>query len=108
MHLTRVAYVQAVLTGLALCAVWQAAEIRKLGYRLEELRRERDQTAAEAQLCRAHVEKLKSPQRILHLAETLGLHLVECASTVDASSAQQGDAQPPIATAYRLPAEGPD
>lgn len=62
-------------TALALAVVRQSAILRQAGYRLEELRGDIAEEKAEYAVCEAHVCKLRSPKRILALAERLGLEL---------------------------------
>jgi hypothetical protein len=62
-------------TALALAVVHQSATLRRAGYRLEEVRREIAEEKADYAVHEAHVCKLRSPQRILALAERLGLDL---------------------------------
>ncbi len=106
MNVVRILYVEAVLTALALCVVWQAAEVRKAGYRLEALRRERERRTAELQSYRAHVGKLKSPQRILHLVETLGLRLTEPVAGPNAIPGLEREPEALVQTAQGTPHDG--
>jgi hypothetical protein len=62
-------------TALALAVVYQSTTLRRAGYRLEEVRREIAEEKADYAVHEAHVCKLRSPQRILALAERLGLNL---------------------------------
>ena len=75
MRVARILYVQAVLTALALCVLWQGVLVRQAGYRLERLRRDAEERQAEVEKYRAQVSKLKSPQRVVQLVEKLGLNL---------------------------------
>jgi hypothetical protein len=62
-------------TALALAVVYQSAALRQAGYRLEEARRDIAEEKADYAVYEAQVCKLRSPQRILALAERLGLEL---------------------------------
>jgi len=75
MRLIRILYIQAVLTGMALCVVWQGSLTRQAGYRQELLRRGIQSCEADAQDCKAEISKLKSPHRILYLVNYLALDL---------------------------------
>ncbi len=101
MHIARVLYVQAVVTALALCVVWQTAQIRKEGYCLEELRREKERCETEVHSYRAHIEKLKSPQRVLHLVEALRLPLTQTAAEPSAGVVKDQAHRLPVQVARR-------
>ncbi|MCK4375295.1 MAG: hypothetical protein KAX19_08200 [Candidatus Brocadiae bacterium] len=73
----RLIYLMVLATLLALAVVRQSAGLRQCGYRLEELRRESSERRAEHTAHRAHLSKLKNPQRILGLVNWLGLELRE-------------------------------
>lgn len=73
MHFVRVFLVLAVATCLALCVVWQGAELRGTGRRLEHLQREIETLKTDEQKYRAEIERLKGPQRIISAAVRLGL-----------------------------------
>ena len=75
MRVAKVFYIQAVVTVLALCVVWQGALTRKTGYRQELITRAIERYEAEAQEYSAQISKLSSPQRILHLINYLALDL---------------------------------
>jgi cell division protein FtsL len=62
-------------TALALAVVHQSAVLRQTGYRLEQVSREIAEEKTEYAVHEAHVCKLRSPKRILALAEQLGLDL---------------------------------
>jgi C4-dicarboxylate-specific signal transduction histidine kinase len=101
MQLARILYVQAVLTVLALCVVWQTAYVRLEGYRLEALRREKERCETEVQSCRAHIERLKSPPRILHLVESLRLPLTQLTPEPSAAAVQDQTPREPVQVARR-------
>lgn len=102
MAIVRTIFVLCVVTALALCVVWQAREGRRAGYRLEELRREAECRQAEVHVYQAHVSKLKTPQRILKLVESLGLPL-EQSSPQPPAVAGRDDAAASFRTAHRQP-----
>ncbi|NLW49461.1 MAG: hypothetical protein GXY85_01275 [Candidatus Brocadiaceae bacterium] len=64
-------------TALALGVVWQNARIRQVGYELSALNGRLAEQRAELAIHKAHLSKLKSPQRIVALVEWLGLDLQE-------------------------------
>ena len=105
MDVLKVFYVQAVVAALALCVVRQGHEARHIGYRLEELRRETRVAVVENQKCTAQISRLKNPQRIVRLVETLGLGLGEPPAVPDtpgepaAPEARAGTSTPPVAAA---------
>ena len=70
-------YVQALVAALALCVVQQGHQVRHVGYRLEELRQQIRSSQVEIQKHKAQISRLKSPQRIVHLVEALGLDLAQ-------------------------------
>lgn len=80
MRLVHMFCIQAVITALALCVVWQGSLARRAGYRQEELRRKIELYAAEAHEYRAQTSKLRSPQRILYLVNYLALDLKEAST----------------------------
>jgi cell division protein FtsL len=71
----RVIFVEVVIAALALCTVWQSRVARREGHRLEELQQRVRRREERIQRCRAHISKLKSPQRIMRLVQSLGLRL---------------------------------
>jgi len=70
-------YLLGLATALALCVVRQNAALRTAGYRLQDLRDEIAEQEGERAVYRAHLSKLKSPQRIRSLLACLGLDLCE-------------------------------
>ena len=92
MRLAHVFYIQAVVTALALCVVWQGSLARKIGYRQEVLSRRIELRAAEGKEYRAQISRLKSPQRILYLVDSLALNLTHPgAGPGDAASGSSSD-----------------
>jgi cell division protein FtsL len=75
MRIAKVFYIQAVLTALALCVVWQGSLARQTGYRQELLTRAIERYEAEVQEHSAQISRLSSPQRILYLINYLALDL---------------------------------
>ena len=85
-------------TALALAVVWQNAALRQAGRRLESLRAELAEERAEQLTYRAHLSKLRSPQRILRLVQWLGLDLSERAvRPADEPPAQRHQTNGPVA-----------
>jgi hypothetical protein len=74
---TRLAAILLLATGMALAVVHQNARIRQAGYDLSGLYGQIAEQRAELAIHKAHLSKLKSPQRILALVEWLGLDLRE-------------------------------
>ena len=107
MNPVRIIYVLSVVTALALCLVWQTREVRQAGYRLEELRREAECRQTEVHVYQAHVSKLKTPQRILKLVESLGLPLQQ-SSPQQPAVAGRDDAATSLQTAHRQPQAASD
>ena len=73
MNVLRILWVEAIVTALALCLVWQARESVQAGYLLDARQRQVEACEAEVQALRAHVSKLQSPHRILMLVHSLEL-----------------------------------
>jgi len=73
----RLFYFLLLATALALAVVWQNAALRQAGRRLEALRSEVAGQRAEQLIYRAHLSKLRNPQRIVRLVQWLGLDLSE-------------------------------
>ncbi len=73
----KLAYLVILGAALALAVVWQSAQMRRVGYRTQDLRTELNQWHAELAARRAHVSKLKNPRRIVALVDWLGLELHE-------------------------------
>ena len=85
-------------TALALAVVWQNAALRQAGRRLESLRAELAEERAEQLTYRAHLSKLRSPQRILRLVQWLGLDLSErVVRPADEPPAQRHQTNGPVA-----------
>ena len=86
-------------TALALAVVHQNAQIRQTGYDLSALRGQIGEQRAQLAMHKAHLSKLKNPQRIIALVEWLGLDLEErpvvpAAPAVAAKDAPPSDGQP--------------
>lgn len=75
MSVVKIIYTLVVSTALALLLVWQARQVRRDGHRLERLRREAARREAEIDRLRAHIDRLKKPDRISRLVNSLGLEL---------------------------------
>lgn len=75
MHAVRIIFVKVVLAALALCIVWQSRAVRREGHRLEKIERRAETVERQIQRCEAHISKLKSPQRIMRLVNSLGFDL---------------------------------
>jgi len=75
--MARCIYAMLIATALALALVWQGAEVRSVGYELEELREQVAEQKALSAIYEAHLSKLKSPQRVTALVAWLGLDLEE-------------------------------
>jgi cell division protein FtsL len=88
----RVIFLQVVVAFLALCVVWQSRMARWEGHRLEKLQRRVQEREEQIQRCRAHISKLKSPQRIMQLVQALGLRLEHPASAAETSTEPQDQA----------------
>lgn len=88
----RVIFLQLVVASLALCVVWQSRMARWEGHRLEKIQRRVHEREGEIQRCRAHIGKLKSPQRIMQLVHALGLRLQHPASPPETSTRPQDQA----------------
>ena len=73
----RLAAMLVLATALALAVVHQNARIRQAGYELSEVRAQITEQRAELAIHKAHLSKLKNPQRILSLVAWLGLDLQE-------------------------------
>ncbi len=99
-------YVLALATALALAVAWQGARLRRTGYRVQELKEAVAQQQYRCDMYRAHLSKLKSPQRITALVEWLGLDLLEqpphLAESALAEATQPEPQDPPLAVA-RVP-----
>jgi len=81
---TRLAALLVLATAFALAVVYQNARIRQTGYELSGLYGKIAEQRAELALHKAHLSKLKSPQRILALVTWLGLDLQERPVVADA------------------------
>jgi len=97
---TRLAAMLLLATALALAVVHQNARIRQAGYELSELHGRIAEQRAELAIHKAHLSKLKSPQRILALVAWLGLDLQErpVAPTSPRAVAVEASAQPDTRT----------
>ena len=73
----RLAAMLALATALALALVAQNARIRQAGYAVSELRAQIAEQRTELAIHKAHLSKLKNPQRIRALVAWLGLDLRE-------------------------------
>ena len=74
---TRLAVMLVLATTLGLAVVHQNARIRQAGYELSALNGRIAEQRAELAIHKAHLSKLKNPQRILALVAWLGLDLQE-------------------------------
>ncbi len=70
---------------MALAVVWQSARMRRVGYRIDELRGRLRELRAERASYRTHLSKLKNPGRITALVAWLGLELQQQRQSESAS-----------------------
>ena len=75
MEFMKIIFIQIAVTTLAVAVVWQSRLARREGHRLERLQQKVQRREQEIQRCRAHISKLKAPDRILRLVHSLGLQL---------------------------------
>lgn len=76
MQAIKVVFIQIVIASLGLCLLWQSRLARQTGHQLDQIQKRASNVEAQIQRCEAHLSKLKSPQRIMRLVQTLDLNLV--------------------------------
>ncbi len=76
MQAIKIVFIQIVIASVGLCLLWQSRLVRRTGHRLDQIQKRATDIEAQIQRCEAHLSKLKSPQRILRLVQTLDLDLV--------------------------------
>ena len=101
-------YVLLLATVLGLAVVWQSADLRRTGYRLERVQARIAEQQADKAVHAAHLAKLKSPRRVLGLVGWLGLDLQQSplAGPDRAPLAQAGPGAEP--EPEQRQADGPD
>lgn len=93
---TRSAALLVLATAFALAVVYQNARIRQTGYELSGLYGKIAEQRAELALHKAHLSKLKSPQRIIALVAWLGLDLQERPVVADAQARGDEESGPAV------------
>jgi len=81
--MSKMIYLVALSTALGMAVVCQGAVLRRTGYEVEDLQNQLAELEAQATTYRAHLSRLRNPQRITGLVAWLGLDLQEPTAQVE-------------------------